>query len=307
MTLHSRCPVTGISIHLQGISGSMAVSHKHPITSAPLAALNGLEITGKPFAESANDYLLFCGFLCHAPVEFARALQPAMLSPRFLVQQIPQLAKLTNWLALNPRHNLRNRIPHYRITAETGEDSLAGWIAASLEITEEIGIAWTCNRQASAGFGMDWREPAGETLPRVGDSVFLEGAEKYLHRSFVDTAIVTAQVYQQIIGTVRKPKETPYSTLAMVRGLIMDYGKERSVVDYTDKQLILAKIDKAMLAKDGMMGVLARADKAAASDNFTFVEPAKPGIETPTSEPKKEDYPNIAAYIVALNKWKTRK
>lgn len=309
MTLHARCPITGITINLRGPDSNIAVTCRHPITSANLPTLNSMAINGKPFNESQNDYLLFCGFLCHAPVEFSRALLPSLLSPRFLVQQIPNIARLTNWLALNPQHSLRDRIPHMRVTNQTGEDSIVGWLTSALEIVEDIGISWTCNRakNTSAGFGMDWREPANDNLPRVGDAIFLQGIEAYLHRSFVDTAIVSPQIYQQIIAAVRKPKETPYSILAFVRGQVMDNGKERTTVEYTDKQMVLEKLDKAMLAKDGMIGILARADKQLNTDGFTTLPDSAPGIDTPTSEPKREDYPNMAAFIVAKNKWNSRK
>jgi hypothetical protein len=304
----SQCPISGIALAIEAFNGKLISRAVHPICAVPLAQLNAQEVTDK----AGDNYLLFCGYMATLAMDeiviFRRHLVPSLFTPRWLEQNTRAVARLANWLALNKGSKIVNKIPRFAVTGEVTATDLTNWLRDCNETIENLSIAWTGSAAAvnalAANFGHDWRDVPEDSLPKVGEAITLRGYSKYIHRSFAERALVEPQQYQSILRTVLAPRDANYNTLTYVRAMVMDYGLEASAADATDKELIVAALDKALIAKAGnVSAIMSRVESEGTEDKFRIL-PDSPGIDTPAEQPKAEDYPNSAAYIVALAKWK---
>lgn len=283
MAIQVICPITGAKFTMSAFKTKVDAYSRHPALALSLAELNSITIG----VSESDNFLLMAGYLAQLErlqvLKFRAPLNRNAYSGRWLQQYLPKLTSLVNWIALNEKSKIRQRIPHFAVQADTGPLPLQSWTAEALQIIDNLSFAWTVSAKAANSkssflkliestveHGESYHEP--EAKRKVPVAVQARSFAKYVQRSF-ELSGMMPQVYQQVRSVVMRPAEYPPSTLRKVRALIMELGLETTIADVNDKELICAAIDKVLIEKCGILSML----DAATQDDLDDIETIRAG------------------------------
>lgn len=140
MALLVTCPLTGYQYRLPAFYGKeklFRISAPHPLLEASLQELNSI-----PFSTDEKEKaFLFVAYLWQANsytnlVEWQAGLNPELFNTIWLLQQLPRIKSLINWLAINKDSTAAIRMPGLRITKATTRDNISGWLDACFTVKE---------------------------------------------------------------------------------------------------------------------------------------------------------------------------
>lgn len=338
MALICTCPITGFSFKLtdygSGHSQVYKLTTKHPLLHCTLGELNKLPVST---SIEENSYL-FTAYLWHANdhtladiLDFRSPLTPERFTKLWLLQQLPRIRQLVNWLALNSGSQAVAKLPGLRITSNTAQDSLQSWLDSCFEVKAEY-VRVT---------------PKGDTatkllqanLNRWSDPEISDGHDKVIyHRNRTRKEYIarslqghTPQRIDLITKVIFRAQEFEVSTIKQVKLFCLDFLLESSLDEFNEKQEIIRKLDSTLSGKVSILEALEHSSSAELrkelTEQYTIIHDgkeypnnvldlpqrpeftsklitAKPKHTVPETEPKRADYTSELRWQVAYRVWK---